>query len=407
VTGGIKREAGMIAGHEPCGIVAAVGSGVAEKETRVGQRVMDHHYDGCGNCKHCRAGWTQMCLEGTVVYGSGGHGGHAKYMKVPVSTLVPLPDSLSFVTGAAVSCGTGTAWGALKRVNLQGGETIAFFGQGPVGLSATQFAVAMGARVIAIDISPERRKLAQEFGAHEVIDPKSNDMVAAIRDLTHGEGAHKTLDASSAPEARAAAVRSVRSWGTACFVGERGQVTLDVSPDLLRPAGDAGRLLDVLEARARPNAPSSSPTGGGRGEALHASLEARAGGGGLQALRHADDGQGRHPAVLRTAPCVTPYVEARPRRRARPASTPGVPATVDHHLPVDDHVVDADRELLGLGPRRGAFTVFASKTTTSALKPSRSSPRSGSPRRCAGNEVILRMASGAPGSALPGRTRRG
>ena len=234
VTGGIKRQAGMIAGHEPCGIVAAVGSAVTEQEARVGQRVMDHHYDGCGNCKHCRAGWTQMCLEGTVVYGSGGHGGHARYMKVPVSTLVRLPDALSFVTGAAISCGTGTAWGALKRINLQGGETIAIFGQGPVGLSATQFAVAMGARVIAIDIAAERRELAQKFGAHEVIDPKSGDIVAAIRDLTHGEGAHKTLDASSAPDARAAAVRSVRSWGTACFVGERGQVTLDVSPDLLR-----------------------------------------------------------------------------------------------------------------------------------------------------------------------------
>jgi threonine dehydrogenase-like Zn-dependent dehydrogenase len=146
---------------------------------------------------------------------------------------VPLPDALSFVTGAAISCGTGTAWGALRRLNLQGGETIAIFGQGPVGLSATQLAVVMGARVIAVDISPERRKLAQQFGAHEVIDGKV-DMVAAIRDLTHGEGAHKTLDASSAPEARAAAVRAVRSWGTACFVGERGQVTLDVSPDLLR-----------------------------------------------------------------------------------------------------------------------------------------------------------------------------
>jgi threonine dehydrogenase-like Zn-dependent dehydrogenase len=67
-----------------------------------------------------------------------------------------------------------------------------------------------------------------------VIDPGAGDVVAAIRDLTHGEGAHKTLDASSAPAARAAAVRAVRSWGTACFVGERGQVTLDVSPDLLR-----------------------------------------------------------------------------------------------------------------------------------------------------------------------------
>ena len=234
VTGGIKRQSGTIAGHEPCGIVAAVGSAVTEKEARVGQRVMDHHYDGCGGCKHCRGGWTQMCLEGTTVFGSGGHGGHAKYMKVPVHTLVPLPDSLSFVTGAAISCGTGTAWGALKRLNLQGGETIAIFGQGPVGLSATQLAVAMGAHVIAIDISPERLKLAKSFGASDLIDGKANDMVAAIRDLTHSEGAHKTLDCSSAPEARAASVRAVRSWGTACFVGERGQVTLDVSPDILR-----------------------------------------------------------------------------------------------------------------------------------------------------------------------------
>src|SRR5262245_4386388 len=95
-------------------------------------------------------------------------------------------------------------------------------------------AVEMGARVIAIDIAPERRELARQFGVAEVIDPTAHDMVAAIAELTHGEGAHKTLDASSAPDARAAAVRSVRAWGTACYVGERGQVTLDVSADLLR-----------------------------------------------------------------------------------------------------------------------------------------------------------------------------
>src|ERR1044072_1755137 len=52
------------AGHEPCGVVVAVGSGVSEKEARIGQRVMDHHYTGCGTCKHCRSGWAQMCLEG-------------------------------------------------------------------------------------------------------------------------------------------------------------------------------------------------------------------------------------------------------------------------------------------------------------------------------------------------------
>lgn len=233
--GGIRRsDKPTIAGHEPCGVVAAVGSGVTEKEAKVGQRVMDHHYAGCGTCKHCASGWAQMCLEGTTVYGSGGHGAHARYMKVPVSTLVPLPDALSFEVGAAISCGTGTAYGALRRLDLRGDETIAIFGQGPVGLSATQLAVAMGARVIALDISPERREMAKKFGAHEVLNPLSNDPVAAIRELTHGEGAHKTLDCSSNPEARASTVRAVRTWGTACFVGEGGNVTLDVSPDMLR-----------------------------------------------------------------------------------------------------------------------------------------------------------------------------
>ena len=96
-------------------------------------------------------------------------------MKVPVYTLVPLPDALSFVTGAAISCGTGTAYGALKRINLQGGETIAIFGQGPVGLSATQLAVAMGARVIALDVSPERLAMAKEFGAEVTINAKTNN----------------------------------------------------------------------------------------------------------------------------------------------------------------------------------------------------------------------------------------
>ncbi|MCB1742893.1 MAG: zinc-binding dehydrogenase [Gammaproteobacteria bacterium] len=232
--GGRTVQGPMIAGHEPCGIVAAVGSAVSEREARVGQRVMDHHYEGCGVCKHCRGGWGQMCLEGTVVFGSTGHGAHAHYMKVPVSTLVPLPDDLSFEVGAAISCGTGTAYGALARLDLRGDETIAIFGQGPVGLSATQLAVSMGARVIALDVSAERRELARAFGAHVVIDPLADEPVAAIRELTHGEGAHKTLDCSSNPDARAAAVRATRSWGIACFVGEGGQVTLDVSPDLLR-----------------------------------------------------------------------------------------------------------------------------------------------------------------------------
>lgn len=231
---GPKKDKLNIAGHEPCGVIAAVGTGVPKALAKVGDRVMDHHYSGCGVCKHCASGWSQMCLDGAIVYGGAGDGAHAKYMKAPAHTIVKLPDALSFKTGAAISCGTGTAYGALKRLDLAGDETIAVFGQGPVGLSATQLAKAMGARVIALDISADRRELAKQFGADEVVDPMSNDVVDAIRDLTHGEGAQKTLDCSSNPEARRAAVQSVRTWGTACFVGERGDVTFDVSNDFLR-----------------------------------------------------------------------------------------------------------------------------------------------------------------------------
>jgi threonine dehydrogenase-like Zn-dependent dehydrogenase len=119
-------------------------------------------------------------------------------------------------------------------MNLSGADTIAIIGQGPVGLSATQLGVAMGARVIALDVSADRLKRAKEFGADVALDPKADDPVAAIKALTHGAGADLALDTSGAPEGRVIAVQATRPWGTVCFVGEGGGMTLDVSRDLLR-----------------------------------------------------------------------------------------------------------------------------------------------------------------------------
>lgn len=136
-------ERRMIGGHEPSGIVAAVGPGVPAHVAQVGDRVMVHHYHGCTVCAHCRKGWPQLCEPATrIVYSVQAHGAHAPYMKVPASALIPLHEALSFEAGAAIACGTGTAWGALERLQLSGGETIAVYGQGPVGLSVTLLAAA-------------------------------------------------------------------------------------------------------------------------------------------------------------------------------------------------------------------------------------------------------------------------
>src|SRR5438105_14457834 len=176
----------VIGGHEPCGVVHARGAGVTEAQAPIGARVMNHHYKGCGACKHCRVGWSQLCRKGITVYGMTGHGGHAPYMVAPASTLVPLPDEISFEEGAAISCGTGTAYDALKRLDVSGRDTLAVFGQGPVGLSATMLGAAMGARVIAVDTVAERRELAKALGADAVVDPAAVDPVAAIPGLTGG-----------------------------------------------------------------------------------------------------------------------------------------------------------------------------------------------------------------------------
>ncbi len=223
----------VIAGHEPCGVIVGIGRDVGNS-WRIGDRVMVHHYRGCECCHHCRTGWTQMCVSGAAVYGVTAHGAHAPYMTVPASTLVRLPDELSFSTGAAISCGTGTAFGALVRLNVTARDTVAIFGQGPVGLSATQLAAAMGAQVIAVDVSAGRVERAREFGASEIVNASTTDPVEAIMQLTGGRGATKTLDTSGASAGRSAAIRCSAAWGSACFVGEGGDVTIEVSPQMIR-----------------------------------------------------------------------------------------------------------------------------------------------------------------------------
>ncbi|EYS97662.1 iditol 2-dehydrogenase [Cupriavidus sp. SK-4] len=225
----------VIGGHEPCGTIAAIGADVPESAGRVGDRVMVHHYAGCASCSFCRSGWQQLCQEIPIrSFGNNDHGAHAQYMKVPAATVLPLPDKLSFAAGAAISCGTGTAYGAMLRLNLLGNQAIAIFGQGPVGLAATQLAKAMGAEVIAVDINSQRLALAKKFGADAVVDASEIDPVVAVKELTRGRGADASLDASGSQAGRVSAIKCLKVWGKVCFVGEGGELKTDVSSDLIR-----------------------------------------------------------------------------------------------------------------------------------------------------------------------------
>src|SRR5262249_51018649 len=113
-------------------------------------------------------------------------------------------------------------------------DPLAVLGQGPVGLTAPLPGRAMGARVIAIDVAPERLALARDFGAESVINAKDTDPVAALKDLTHGEGVETAMDCTGNPDARVAAVRSATTWGRVAFVGEGNTTTFDIIQAMIR-----------------------------------------------------------------------------------------------------------------------------------------------------------------------------
>lgn len=230
---GPRLDQPITGGHEPAGVVVEVGPGVSAEW--VGRPVMVHHYFGCGMCDQCRSGWTQLCREGATAMGATASGSHAELISIPLQSVLPMPNGLSYLASAAISCGAGTAWGALERLKLRGDDTLAIFGQGPVGLAATQLASAMGARVIALDISEPRLARSRDFGASQTLNPSAVDSVAdAVRDLTGGRGVSKSLETSGASSAARDVLHVLDLWGVACWVGVGSTIHFDLTEHLYK-----------------------------------------------------------------------------------------------------------------------------------------------------------------------------
>jgi threonine dehydrogenase-like Zn-dependent dehydrogenase len=230
---GPEAYRGVIAGHEPCGIIEQIGPGVTR--FRPGDRVVMYHIAGCGLCRDCQGGWQISCSsEQRAAYGWQRDGGHAEFLLAEERTLVALPDALSYLDGAMVACGLGTAYAACLRAAVSGRDTVLITGLGPVGLAAAMLCHAMGARVVGTDMMPERRALAEELKvADMVVASDADDLQARLLEATGGHGFEVGIDCSGNAEARRLCLELAREWGRVVYVGEGGVVSFAPSPLLI------------------------------------------------------------------------------------------------------------------------------------------------------------------------------
>ncbi|MER6560991.1 zinc-dependent alcohol dehydrogenase family protein [Streptomyces sp. NPDC001027] len=208
-----------VPGHELAGVVEQVGELVTRR--RPGDRVTVPFVCGCGSCPSCAAGHHQVCERQTQP-GFTHWGSYAQYVALDHAdvNLVVIPDDLSYATAASLGCRFATAFRAVvQQGRVAAGEWVAVHGCGGVGLSAVMIAAASGARVVAVDVSPQALELARRFGAAECVDAaRVPDTAEAVRELTGG-GAHLSLDALGSPAVCAASVNGLRRRGRHVQVG--------------------------------------------------------------------------------------------------------------------------------------------------------------------------------------------
>lgn len=220
------QRQGMIAGHEPAGIVAALGAGV--ENVAVGDRVCVYHSLGCGHCADCLAGEPVFCAhEGA--FGRTRDGCHADYMLAPARFCLPLPDELSFAAGAQLACTAGTAFAAVQKVRIRAGEAFVVFGLGPVGLTVLLLGQALGFRCLGFEVNEYRLDLARRLTEGTIASPTEAAPVETIREFTDGVGAPAIIECSGNATARSQTVLAAANRGQIVIVGA-GDSDMNLEP---------------------------------------------------------------------------------------------------------------------------------------------------------------------------------
>lgn len=208
-----------VPGHEFAGVIAAVGRHVTRFKT--GDRVTVPFVSGCGHCHECRSGNQQVC-EAQFQPGFTHWGSFAEYVAIDFAdtNLVRLPEEMEFATAASLGCRFVTSFRAIvDQGRVKPGEWVAVHGCGGVGLSAIMIASAMGANVIAIDLTDEKLEFARKIGAVAKINASTTpNVVKAVKQITEG-GAHMSMDALGHPTTSFNSISNLRRRGRHVQVG--------------------------------------------------------------------------------------------------------------------------------------------------------------------------------------------
>ncbi|MBQ1093435.1 alcohol dehydrogenase AdhP [Streptomyces sp. B93] len=240
----VKPNPPFVPGHEGVGLVERLGDGVTHLS--VGQRVAVPWLGrACGRCEHCRTGWETLC-EQQINTGYGCDGGYAEKMLAWADFAQPVPDGVSALDAAPLTCAGVTTYKALKVAGVQPTQLVAISGVGGLGHLALQYAKIAGATVAAIDVTDEKLELAAELGADFVIDARKDDVAEVLRQ--HG-GAHAAIALAVNEAAFEAAYAGLRRGGKLVMVAlpAHGTVRVPIFDTVLNGTSVIGSIVGTRQ----------------------------------------------------------------------------------------------------------------------------------------------------------------
>jgi len=234
----LKREypvkPGLIIGHEPVGTIHQLGVGVSGYT--IGERVLVGAITPCGQCNYCLGGDWSQCggAMGGWKFGNTINGAQAEYLLVPnaQANLAKIPDDLRDEQVVLLADIASTGISAAESADLQIGDTVAIFAQGPIGLCATAGAKLKGASlIIAVESDPVRAQMAKRMGADVVLNFENTDVISEIKRLTDGKGVDVAIEALGTQGTFENALRALRAGGTLSSLGVySGKLSVPLEP---------------------------------------------------------------------------------------------------------------------------------------------------------------------------------